>query len=41
MICKVQHSFVSIIQPQQYKITIKLHVNGLEAMHSDIISVTT
>ena len=33
----MQHSFVSIIYTQQYKDIIKLHVNGLEAMHSDII----
>ena len=37
----MQHSFVSIIQAQQYKIIKKLHVNDLEAMHSDINSDTT
>ena len=33
--------FISIIQIQQYIFIIKLHVNGLEAMHIDINSVTT
>ena len=33
--------FVSIIPIQQYTIIIKLHVNGLEAMHRYINSVTT
>ena len=37
----MQHSFFSIIHTPQYKIIRKLHVNGLEAMHSDINSVTT
>ena len=40
MLCLVQHSFVSIIHTQQYKSIIKLHVNSLEAVHSDISSVT-
>ena len=33
--------FVSIIHIRQYQIIIKLIVNDLEAMHSDINSVTT
>ena len=33
--------FSSIIHTKQYKINIKLHVNGLEAMQMDINSVTT
>ena len=40
-ICLLLYSFVSIIHTQQYKIIMKLHVNGLEAMHSDINSDTT
>ena len=33
--------FVSTMHIQQYKIFKQLHVNGLEAMHSDINSITT
>ena len=40
MLCSVQHSFVTIIDTQPYNIIIKMHVNDLEAMHSDINTVT-
>ena len=35
------HSFVSNIPTKQLKIMTKLYVNGLEAMQSDINSITT
>ena len=42
VICKVNASFIVITVPiQQCKLIKKLHVNGLEAMQSDIDSVTT
>ena len=33
----MKHSYVNIIYTNRYKIIIKLHVNGLKAMHRDII----
>ena len=34
-------AFFFIIHTQQYKLIIKLHVNGLDANYGDIKSVTT
>ena len=41
-VCDVNAALLfSIIAIQQYKLILKLHVNGLESMQSDIISVSS
>ena len=41
-VCNVNDAiFIGVVLIRQYKIIIKLHVNGLEVIHSEFDSVTT
>ena len=41
-VCNVNATiFIGVVPIYQYKISLKLHVNGFEVMQSDIDSVTT